>query len=218
MVAGGDQLLHVFEAERGFSTEVLEEPGGAILTLAAGNGNTGASGKFVVTTADKQAFAWQPAGDWKLVRTIGRIDDPQTLVDRVHKLDFHPNGQWLATAGGEPGRSGELKFWNIADGKLVREFPGVHSDTLFGVQFSPDGELVATAAADRHVKLFTSADGTLVRTLKGHTHHVRGVTWRADGKVLASCGADNVIKVWDPLDRGSLLADRNRRSQPHSRL
>jgi len=204
MVAGGDQLLHVFDAERGFATEVLEEPGGAILSLTAGMGANGAGGALVVTTADKQAFLWQSAGAWKLVRTIGRIDDPQTLVDRVHHLDFHPNGQWLATAGGEPGRSGELKFWNIADGQLVREFPGAHGDTLFGVQFSPNGELVATAAADRQVKLFSSVDGALVRTLKGHTHHVRGVAWRADGKVLASCGADNVIKVWDP-QTGALL-------------
>ena len=53
------------------------------------------------------------------------------------------------------------------------------------------------SAADRFVKVFNVADGKLVRSFEGHTHHVLDVTWKSDGKVLASCGADNVIKVWD---------------------
>jgi WD40 repeat protein len=199
LVAGGDALVHVFDAQQGFPAEVLEAPGGAVVQFAAG-----ARGKLVSLGAEKQAAVWETAGAWKLLRTIGSVDDPKTIADRVLKLDFHPSGKWLATAGGEPGRSGELKIWNTADGTLVREFPVAHRDTIFGVQFSPNGELLATAGADRLVKIFSTADGKLLHTLAGHTHHVRGVAWRADGKVLASCGADNVIKVWNAAD-GTLL-------------
>ena len=42
-------------------------------------------------------------------------DDSSTFADRVIALDFSPDGKLLATAGGEPSRSGELKLWNVAD-------------------------------------------------------------------------------------------------------
>jgi WD40 repeat protein len=200
LLAGGeDGLLQVFDAKQGFPAEVLEGPGGAVLHLASGPKR-----KVLALSAEKQASLWEAAGTWTLRRTIGRIDDPKLLADRVLRVDFHPNGKWLATAGGEPGRTGELKIWNIEDGSLLREFPAAHRDTIFGVQFSPSGDLLATAGADRLVKIFSTADGKLLRTLSGHTHHVRGVAWRADGKVLASCGADNVIKIWNAED-GTLI-------------
>jgi WD40 repeat protein len=117
----------------------------------------------------------------------------------VLALSFSPDGKLLATGGGEPSRSGELKIFNVADGKLDRAIADAHSDTIFGVSFSPDGKELASCAADRFVKVFDSAKGTLLRSFEGHTHHVLGVAWRADGKVIASCGADNVVKVWDFL-------------------
>ena len=98
---------------------MLDGPGGTIVNLAAG-----AKGKLAALAADKKAALYQTAGGWVLGRTIGRVDDPRVLADRVLKVDFHPNGTWLATAGGEAGTSGELKIWNVADGRLVREFPG----------------------------------------------------------------------------------------------
>jgi WD40 repeat protein len=195
LVGGGDSLIHVFDAQQGFPAEVHEASSGAVVQLAAGAKNS-----IVALGAEKQASVWDAAGAWTLLRTIGHSDDPTQIADRVLRLDFHPNGKWLATAGGEPGRAGELKIWNVEDGRLVREFPAAHRDTIFGVQFSPSGEFLATAGADRLVKIFSTADGKLVHTLAGHTHHVRGVAWRADGKVLVSCGADNLIKVWNPAD------------------
>jgi WD40 repeat protein len=47
------------------------------------------------------------------------------------------------------------------------------------------------------MKLWNVADGKLVRSFEGHTHHVLGAAWRADGRVLISSGADMVLKVWD---------------------
>jgi hypothetical protein len=210
-VGGGDALIHVFDAQQGQSAEVIEGPGGPALELAAGPKNA-----VLALSTEKKAAVWEAAGAWKHVRTIGDINDPKLLADRVLKLDFHPNGKWLATAGGEPGRPGELKIWNVEDGRLVRELPGAHRDTIFGAQFSPNGELLAMAGADRLVKAFSTAEGKLLHTLAGHTHHVRGVAWRADGKVGQMRGRqrDQVVERcgWGPV------ADRDRRRQSAARL
>ena len=160
-----------------------------------------ADGNAVTAAQDNKGVVWDFATEWKLERTIGSPDSPEQIVDRVTALGFSPDGSLIASGGGEPSRSGELKIWKVADGALVREIKEPHSDTIFGLEFSPDGQQVASCGADRFVKIFNVADGKFVRSFEGHTHHVLGVTWRADGRMLASSGADNVIKVWNTPHR-----------------
>ena len=111
-------------------------------------------------------------------------------VFRVLALDFSPDGGLLAAGGGEPSRSGEVKVWEVGKGMLGRSLPALHSDTVFSLRFSPDGTKLATASADKFLKVSSVADGKLLRSYEGHTHHVLAVDWRSDGKELVSEGAD----------------------------
>jgi len=58
-----------------------------------------------------------------------------------------------------------------------------HTDRVWDVSYSADGEWMATASNDQTVKLWRP-DGTLVRTLTGHTQQVRGVSFSPDGQTL----------------------------------
>ena len=190
-VSGDDKVVHAYAAETGASSAVFVGHGDAVNALAV------TSAGVLSGSINKQAILWNTNPPWTLERTIGGPDNPTQLVDRILSLDFSPDGKLLATGGGEPSRSGELKVWNVADGTLQKEFKDAHSDTIFCVRFSPDGNTLATSAADRFMKTFNVADGKFIRSFEGHTHHVLSVTWRADGKWLATGGADNVVKVWD---------------------
>ena len=163
----------------------------------AGRGLPGRWLAHVRRPATAPTVVWNPTPAWTLERTIGNVDDPTTLVDRVIALDFSPDGKLLATGGGEPSRSGELKIWNVADGTLARAIPDAHSDTIFGLEFSPDGQFLASLGGRSLRQGVPRGDGAHYKSFEGHTHHVLGVAWKWDGKVLASCGADNVIKMWD---------------------
>ncbi|WP_425617868.1 c-type cytochrome domain-containing protein [Anatilimnocola sp. NA78] len=190
-VVGDDQLIHTYASETGAAVEVFG--GGAPLAGVA----FASDSRILVAAAANTAQAWDIATEWKLERAIGSADSGDKLVDRVTALDFSPDGKTLATGGGEPSRSGEIKLWDVATGELKLALKEPHSDTVFAVDFSPNGEQLASCGADRFVKLFNVADGKFVRSFEGHTHHVLGVSWRADGRLMASSGADNVIKVWD---------------------
>ena len=85
----------------------------------------------------------------------------------------------------------------MATGKLTQDFAERHLDSVFALEFSPNGKLLASGGADKAVRITDLSTGKVVKVFEGHTHHVLGVTWRADGRMLASSGADNVVKVWD---------------------
>ncbi|MCA9245828.1 MAG: PD40 domain-containing protein [Planctomycetales bacterium] len=182
----------IVDANTAEPIDALEQHAGAVFGLQYLNDTS-----LLSFGADKKVVRWQAQPTWTLERTIGAVDDPDSLADRVMALAFSPDGSLLATGSGEPSRSGQLKIWNPADGQLVREIPEAHSDTIFDLAFSPDGKYVATAAADRFAKVFQVADGQLSRSLEGHTHHVLSIAWKADGRELATAGADTEIKVWN---------------------
>jgi WD40 repeat protein len=186
-----DKLVQTFSADDGRALAAFEGQRGAILGLAF----TGAD-RLVSGSADKTAAIWNLSPEWTLERAIGGAERSE-FADRVVALDFSPDGQLLATGGGEPSRNGEIKIWKVADGTLVRELAEPHSDTVFGLAFSPNGKHLASGSADKFVKVFNVADGKYVKGFEGHTNHVLDVAWQADGLVLASCGADNTIKVWN---------------------
>ncbi|MBP88292.1 MAG: hypothetical protein CMJ64_16515 [Planctomycetaceae bacterium] len=189
---GDDQSVRTWDAETGAAVESFAGHGAAVTAVAYS-----AQGDVLSVAANKSAILWDTNPEWKLQRTIGSVDSVEHFVDRVTALDFSADGSVLATGGGEPSRSGELKLWKVADGSLVKEIKDAHSDVIYGLEFSPDGKQIASSASDRFAKIFEVESGKFVRSFEGHTHHVLGVSWRADGRLLATSGADNVIKIWD---------------------
>lgn len=160
---------------------------------------SGSASGLILQQADGKLARTTAFPAWNLAQTLGPQGEgqPSVFVDRVLALAFSPDGTMLAAGGGEASRSGELTLWNVADGKLIRSFEDAHSDTVYGVDFSRDGKLLASAAADKFVKVFDLATGEHVRSYEGHTHHVMDVSWKGDGTQLASAGADNAIKIWN---------------------
>jgi WD40 repeat protein len=192
LYAGEDGAVRSASAENGKSLDKFTGHTARTLALAfLPNGTFGSA------SADQTVRIWNPEVRWELSRAIGRGEESAPLVDRVMALDFSPDGKWLASGGGFPSRSGEMKIWNVADGSLVREFKDPHSDTVVALDFSPDQKFLASGGADKFLRVFDLETGKQIKAFEGHTHHVQGVSWERHGRTLASAGADKVVKVWD---------------------
>ncbi len=72
----------------------------------------------------------------------------------------------------------------------------VHPDRVNQVAFHPDGRWLATACADRRVRLWDLATGTEIARIEGHRAEVVRVAFHPDGTWLASTGEDSQVRVW----------------------
>jgi len=72
-----------------------------------------------------------------------------------------------------------------------------HTGWVRCVDVEPGNEWFCTGAADRTIKLWDLASGTLKLTLTGHIATVRGVLVSKRHNYIFSCGEDRMVKCWD---------------------
>ncbi|MHC4399548.1 MAG: protein kinase domain-containing protein [Planctomycetota bacterium] len=123
-------------------------------------------------------------------------------VDYVTCLAYSRDGNWLAAGG----RRRMVTLWDgrpwkpAAANKPLLTLRG-HSNRIWHVTFSPDGQQLATAAEDGTVILWDSATGHATLTFDEHRAVVFGVEFMPDGQHVASSGgmADGqyAVMVWD---------------------
>jgi RNA polymerase sigma factor (sigma-70 family) len=71
-----------------------------------------------------------------------------------------------------------------------------HPGGVHAVAYSPKGNLIATAGADKSVRLWEASTGKEAAKLVGHAKAVRAVAFSRDGKLLASGDDDGVVWLW----------------------
>jgi dipeptidyl aminopeptidase/acylaminoacyl peptidase len=149
--------------------------------------------------------AWNPANG-QLIRRIANMGQ------RTYAIRYSPGGQLLAVACGAPGRLGEVRLIKPDSGELVQVL-GMTSDVVFDCAFSPQGDRLATAAADGAVRVFDVAGGNEQLTITSHSDWVFAVAFNADGSKLATASRDKTAKVFD-AKTGELLITYNNHNQP----
>lgn len=69
---------------------------------------------------------------------------------------------------------------------------------VLAVAYSPDGQTLASSgSSDGTIQLWNVANGTHLRTLKGHTEMVRTLAFLPDDKTLVSGSDDDTLRMWD---------------------
>ncbi len=168
-------------------------------------------GNTVVTAGDdKLARTWKVASDGP----IKSFSHPN-LVDSVA---YDPKGDLLATSC----HDGKVRIWDIKKGSalhtMIHTVPDNKSQqptAVYCVAWSLDGKHLASGSLDHSIKIWNSADGKLVKEIKGFDektapkgHHdgIFCIAYSPDGKQIASGSSDRTIKIWNAAD-GSFVRE-----------
>jgi len=116
------------------------------------------------------------------------------LSERLQAVRFSPDGKFLAVAGGQPGRMGEVQVWEMEKKNLVVSVP-IGYDTVYGVNWSPDGKLISVGCPDNTVRAFEAATGKQVVQQGSHNDWVLDTTFSKDGSHIISVGRDMSVKL-----------------------
>ena len=70
-----------------------------------------------------------------------------------------------------------------------------HTDFIYDVNFSPDGDLLASKSIDGTIRIWNVDTEELLRTI--HTSQRGQIAFSPDGNILASVGGtDEVVNLW----------------------
>jgi uncharacterized protein with WD repeat len=136
--------------------------------------------------------------DQLMARPINeRPPDTQTILQQLVEIDqtLHPRrlsrpkpSNPLTTLSGQ----------NISlERTLSNWYSSGHSDTVWSVAISPDGQTLVSGGSDNLIKIWNLNTGEEIHTITGHSEPVYSVAISPDGQTLISSSDDNTIKVWN---------------------
>jgi len=73
----------------------------------------------------------------------------------------------------------------------------IHSDAVWGMEFSPKDKFLATASIDKTVAIIDPTDGNVIKRLKDHQDAVYSVNFSSDSKKLVTASLDGTAIVYD---------------------
>ncbi|MBL9167284.1 MAG: hypothetical protein JNN07_06050 [Verrucomicrobiales bacterium] len=139
---------------------------------------------------DGLLIVWElPSG-----RVLHRLMAPEK--EQILDIDFSPDGALLAAAGAVTNT-----VWSTETGRMVSQLLG-HEDNTMHINFSPDGQEIATGSSDSSIRLWNAHNGTIKRIFPRRAPNtpVTSVAFSRDGRFEAISTADGRVRTWDAED------------------
>ena len=149
---------------------------------------------------DRQIILWN-AITGKRIRSLARSGP-----NPVQVVAFSPRGDQVAV-GEVTGSPQGIVLIDPATGDIRSVLAG-HGAGVSALAYSPDGQTLATAGADRTIKFWDVKDGKERATLVEGVGCVRSLSFSPTGEWLAYAGSDLTIKLWHLSGERNLLVGR----------
>jgi WD40 repeat protein len=126
---------------------------------------------------------------------IASLNKPEEDIHCTRRISFSQDGQSIACL-----HTPTTRLFRYKAGLKVFKVSGSTSQFLFDLpgstaNFSSDDKLIATGGTDGNVRIL-DRNGTLLRTLTGHSQTVTDISFSPDAQMIASSSEDKTVKLW----------------------
>lgn len=125
-----------------------------------------------------------------------------TPCNAANDIEFSPDSTTLAYV-----RNNDIALMDVMSG-IQLGLLQLHRDTIYGIDFSPDGEQLASVSADRQLAVWDIATGNLQWKQMAHENRALDVAFHPTMQTIATVGADAVLRLWSSRD---VIADDSAR-------
>lgn len=151
-------------------------------------------------------------------RTV-RLWDPNTgellstlrgHTKAVWTCKFYPVGHTSALLA-SAGEDSTCRLWDTRSRKVALTLSGAHLDSIYCLDWSNDGTMIATGSVDKSVALWDPKAGKALKVLQGHTDTVKSLHFMPNEKtlshILASAGGYSAILWHTKTNISPLMAE-----------
>ena len=125
--------------------------------------------------------------------TFEHVQTLSISKEKVSSCAFNESGEWIALGCA---RLGQLIVWEWQSEAYVYKQQGHYFD-VNACAYAPDGSMLATAADDHKVKVWSTATGSCFVTFAEHTAPVSAVAFLPSGHALLSASLDGTVRAFD---------------------
>lgn len=162
--------------------------------------------QFAVFSPDGKTFV-TVGDDIRLWDTQRRERMGSLQAGCVHTIAISPDGNILASAGGDNGT--EIGLWDVQEQKPIGVWEA-HPQWVSALAFHPGGRMLASVDQDGIIRLWDVGTQKLVGVMENPGRGTASLLFTPDGKMLIS-NDDTRIRLWDVETQqpiGSLGEDR----------
>ncbi|MEO1609259.1 MAG: caspase family protein [Pseudomonadota bacterium] len=199
-----------FPPEPLIAVDTLPLVGAPMLMLNTG-GHTSLIWSIIFTSDGRQLISAGPdkvirVWNWESGKTVRAIRGQSGvgLNGGIYSMSLSPNGRWLAVGGWFTGSNLEryaVRIFEAESGHLTTVLRG-HTNTIFGLSFSPDSTRLISGGADRAAIIWDAMGWKRLHRLEGHTNDIYAVGFTPDGRRAVTGAYDNTLRLWGVGDGG----------------
>ena len=142
-------------------------------------------GKIIATASeDKVVKIWDAAIDIPLPDLAGHDSS-------LNDIACSPDGKTIASV------AADAKVWDAVTGNHLFDLKG-HGWHVNSVAYSPDGKTIVTTGNDSYVKIWDSATGVCLKSIR-ESDLAYSAIYSPDGMTIASGSQDPTIKIWNAV-------------------